>query len=134
MTLQPADYAFTGLVIVLAVTGLFRGLSGTLAFMVASAAAALSGAAGWHLSARWLESGWSRAGATLVAVLLVFGIVRFAIKKTVNGLLAQPSDAVFGMLAGLAASVVILVVWAYSGVCVECSSLAGAAAGMIGGI
>ena len=39
MQFLPADYAICGLTVVLAVTGLFRGFSGTLAFVLATLAA-----------------------------------------------------------------------------------------------
>ena len=42
MNLLPADYALGGLAIALAVLGLFRGLSGTLAFLMATLAASAS--------------------------------------------------------------------------------------------
>ena len=124
MDLQVADYALLGLVTVMAVTGLFRGFSGTLAFLVAVAAAAAAAALGWRLSVNWLETVWMRGAATLVATLLAFGLVRLLVKKTVNGLLAQPSDAIFGFLIGAALGVLILVAWAYSGVHLEYSTLA----------
>lgn len=124
MDLQVADYALLGLVTVMAVTGLFRGFSGTLAFLVAVAAAAAAAALGWRLSVNWLEAVWMRGAATLVATLLAFGLVRLLVKKTVNGLLAQPSDAVFGFLVGAVTGSLVIVAWAYSGWMLEYSSLA----------
>ena len=118
--------------IALAVMGLFRGFSGSLAFVAATAAAVVAGFAGWPLSERWLTAAWARGAATLVAVLLVFGFVRLVIKKTVNRLLSQPSDAIFGMLVGLALGVLLLAVWAYSGFFVEYSSIASRAAEFAG--
>jgi len=102
MTLQTADYVLCGLAIAAAVTGLFRGFSGTLAFALASAAAAAAGSFGWASSAEMSYSVWIRAGGVLVVALLVFGIVRYVIKKIVNKLLSQPADALLGAIAGVA--------------------------------
>ena len=57
-------------------------------------------------------------------LLLVFGLVRIVVKKLVNGLLSQPSDALFGMLTGAVFGLLILVAWAYSGFHLEYSNLA----------
>ena len=108
----------------MAVLGLFRGLSGTLAFLTGALAAGLAGSFGWSYSATLTCVTWQRGAGVLVAVLLVFGIVRLIVRKLVNGLLAQPSDALFGLLAGVAFGVLLLVIWAYSGVYLEYSVLA----------
>jgi len=122
--MQPADYAVLGVAAVFAVTGLFRGLSGTIGFLTASVASAATATFGWPLSSRWLASPWTRGLAVFVAALLVFGTVRMVVKKSVNGLLAQPSDAVFGMLVGVFAAALLLAAWAYSGFYTEFSSIA----------
>ena len=124
MQLLPADYVLCGLAIVMAVTGLFRGFSGTLAFLLASALAALAAGFCWTLSASYSDVVWMRAVGVLVATLLAFGLVRFVVKKIVNGLLAQPADAIFGMLAGAIAGALLVVAWAWSGVYLEYSNLA----------
>ena len=123
MELLPADYALCGLTLVLAVTGLFRGFSGTLAFVLATASAVFAGMFGWAYSASFTPELWMRAAGTIVGTLLVFGLVRLLIKKFVNGLLAQPSDAVFGMAIGALCGAVVLVAWAYSGLYPEYSNL-----------
>ena len=128
MTLQPADYVLCGLAIAAAVTGLFRGFSGTLAFALASAAAVASGAFGWGQSAAITDALWARAGGVLIVSLLVFGIVRLIVKKLVNGLLSQPADALFGTLAGAAICLAALVAWAKSGLFLEYSAIARAVA------
>ena len=122
--LQPADYALCGLTAVMAVTGLFRGFSGTLGFVLAGLAAAAVGCLSWSCSAALTPVGWQRAAVTLVATLLAFGTVRFIVKKLVNGLLAQPTDALLGMLVGAGLGVLLLVVWARSGLYLDCSCLA----------
>lgn len=123
MELLPADYALCGLTLVLAVTGLFRGFSGTLAFVLATASAVFAGMFGWAYSASFTPEIWMRAAGTAVGTLLVFGLVRLLVKKFVNGLLAQPSDAVFGMAIGALCGAVVLVAWAYSGLYPEYSNL-----------
>ena len=120
---QVADYVLCGVTIVAAVTGLFRGFSGTLAFALATAAASLVGSFGWSYSATMTDVAWQRGTGVLVATLLTFGIVRIVVKKLVNGLLSQPSDAIFGGLVGAGLGVAAVVVWAYSGLFPEYSSL-----------
>ena len=124
MQLLPADYVLCGITLVMAVTGLFRGFSGTLAFMLATVAAAGAGFLGWPYSASFTPVLWMRGAGTLVGVLLVFGLVRLIVKKLVGGLLAQPSDALFGAVIGALIGVLTVVVWAYTGFHVEYSSLA----------
>lgn len=120
----PADYVLGGLTVVMAVTGLFRGFSGTLGFALGSVAAALVGSLGWPYSASLTPVVWLRAVVTLVATLLAFGLVRLIVKKLVNGLLAQPTDALFGMLIGAGLGVLLLIAWARSGLYLEYSALA----------
>ena len=121
---QPADYALCGITVVMAVLGLFRGGSGTLGFVLGVIAAAAVGSFGWAYSASFTDVAWQRGAGVLVVTLLVFGIVRFIVKKLVNGLLAQPSDAIFGFLVGAALGVLMLAAWAYSGAYLEYSTLA----------
>ena len=125
---QPADYVLCGLTVVMAVTGLFRGFSGTLAFGLALAAAVFAATFGWAYSASFTEVLWQRGAGTLVGTLLTFGIVRVLVRKLVGGLLAQPSDALFGFAIGSAFGVLLLAAWAYSGFHLECSTLASEAA------
>lgn len=115
MELQTADYVLGGFAIAMAVLGLFRGLSGTLAFFAAAAAASVGGSACWAASASVTQVVWQRGALTLVGGLLVFGAVRIVCKKLVNGLLAQPADALFGLVLGLAFGLLPIVVWAYTG-------------------
>ena len=128
MELLPADYALCGLTLVLAVTGLFRGFSGTLAFVLATASAILAGMFGWTYSESFTPVVWMRGAGTLIGTLLVFGLVRMIVKKLVNGLLAQPSDALFGMAIGALCGAVVLVAWASSGLYPEYSNLVKAVA------
>lgn len=120
----PADYVLCGLTIVMAVLGLFRGFSGTLGFALGAVAAAFTASFGWACSESFTSVAWQRGAGVLVATLLAFGLVRLVVKKLVNGLLAQPSDAIFGLLIGAALGVLLLVAWAYSGAYLEYSHLA----------
>lgn len=124
MQLLPADYVLCGITLVMAVTGLFRGFSGTLAFMLATVAAVGAGFLGWSYSASFTPVLWMRGAGTLVGVLLVFGLVRLIVKKLVGGLLAQPSDALFGAVIGSLIGVLLLVIWSYTGFHIEYSNLA----------
>lgn len=124
MDFQLADYVIAGLTIILAILGLFRGFSGTLGFIAGAASAAATGVLVWNLSASFTPVWWIRAVATLVAVLLVFGIVRWAVKRMVNGLLHQPTDSLCGFLIGVMTGLGIVTVWAYSGLYLDYSVLA----------
>lgn len=124
MQLLPADYVLCGLALVSAVLGLFRGFSGTLAFALAVIIAALAGGFGWPWSASFTETVWMRVGGTLVVVLLAFGIVRALVRKLVNGLLAQPSDALLGLVTGALVGVLPVVAWGWSRMYLDYSTLA----------
>ena len=130
--LLPGDYVIGGLAVIMAVTGLFRGFSGTLGFAVASAAAAFAGSFGWGYSATLTDVTWQRAAGVLAASLLVFGLVRMIVKKLVNGLLAQPTDALLGAAIGALLGGLLLVAWAYSGIYLEYSNLAREVATYVG--
>jgi uncharacterized membrane protein required for colicin V production len=132
MELLPADYVLAALVMVLSVTGLFRGFSGTLAFVLAAAAAGAAGTLVWSWSGAFLDEAWMRYAVVLVSSLLAFGIVRVVVKKLVDGLLAQPGDAIFGFLAGLALGAGAVLLWAHSGMFVEYSNIVGAVRQFLG--
>ena len=129
---QVADYALCTATLVAAAMGMFRGFSGTLAFALATAVASCAGAFGWSSSATLTDGAWQRGAGVLVATLLTFGIVRLVVKKLVNGLLSQPSDAIFGGLVGAGLGVAAVVVWAYSGLFPEYSMLVRTVASYIG--
>lgn len=133
MELLPADYVLCGLAIVLCVTGLFRGFSGTLAFFAACAAAACTAAVAWPYTATLVEPTWQRGALALVATLLAFGVSRMIVKRCVNGLLAQPSDAIMGAIVGLVIGALIVAGWGFSGLGLEYSNLATEASRLIGG-
>lgn len=126
-----ADWILCGAAVVMAVLGLFRGFSGTLAFFLAVSAAALAANFGWLYSENFTAVTWQRAAGTLVATLLVFGLVRMIVKKLVNGLLAQPSDAILGFLVGAAFGALVAIGWAWSGMYTEYSYLVGVISGFL---
>ncbi len=128
----PMDWVLAGFVLSMAVMGLFRGFSGTLAFMAAIAAASVAGFKAWELAPNWLGQLWMCGAATLIVVLIVFGIVRLIVKKIVNGILAQPSDAVFGFVAGAVAGLVVIFVWAKTGLYTEYSNIVTEVAARVG--
>lgn len=96
--LATADIVILAGTAVFALFGLFWGFSGALAFLAGSVMGALGGRLAWTAAMEYGQTGWSRALVALVAAILVFGIVRWAVKKIVGGLLRQPADAVFGFL------------------------------------
>ncbi len=124
MDLLPADWVLCAFALAMAVLGLFRGFSGTLAFFVAIAVASGAGMALWNYLERYLSADWQRGAATLVAALLVFGLARIAVKKSVNVLLAQPTDALVGMVFGAVFGVAPVFIWAKTGMWLEYSRLA----------
>ena len=124
MELLPADYVLCALALVMAVMGMFRGFSGTLAFWLAGAAAAVVGSVTWPYSETVTPALWMRGGLTLLAILLSFGLVRTLVRRFVHGLLAQPADALLGFLAGAVTALLLVVGWAHSGFHLEYSKLA----------
>lgn len=124
MEFLPADYVLCAFAVFVSVTGLFRGFSGSLAFLAASGAAGSVAAFGWPWSENVTGVMWQRAGGVFIVSLLTFGLVRVIVKKTVNGLLAQPSDALFGFLTGALTAALVVFAWAYSGIYLEYSNLA----------
>lgn len=123
MEFLPADYALGALAIAMAVLGLFRGFSGTLAFALACISAGIVFYFGWEYSISFTPVVWLRGAGVLVAGLLAFGLVRLLVKKLVGGLLAGPSDALFGFLIGLVLAVLVAAAWAYSGIRTDLSNV-----------
>lgn len=96
------------------VVGLFIGLSGTLAFMVASVAAAFAAKFGWAYLTTLLDATWARILAAALISLVLFWVVRLFVAKTVKLVVAQPGDAIFGALAAGAMAYLMLaaIAWA----------------------
>ncbi len=123
MTLLPADYGLLALVGLLGILGLFRGLSGVLAFLAGSVTAAFIGIWGWNASFLAEYELWKRGIAVALAGLLSFGLVRLLVKFAINKLVSQPSDAIFGCVLGVLTGGLIIVGWALSGLGLEYSNL-----------
>ena len=119
----PGDWALGALALSLAVMGIFRGFSGSLALVSAGACATTAAMFFWGYLTRWEMQTWVRGAITLTISLLVFGIVRTIVKKVVNGLLAQPADAIFGFIVGLVVSALIVLMLAASGIGFEYSNI-----------
>jgi len=100
MSLTTADFILVCVAAAGLILGGFAGFSGALSFVIASGAAFLAGRLFWPWSVAFLAQDWARALATLVAVLLIFGIVRWVVRKLVGLALAQPADFIFGALVG----------------------------------
>ena len=113
MDLQIADYVLLALALVLVVLGLFRGLSGTLAFFIALAAATAAGRFGWAYAGGYVTQTWVRFTLVAAGALIAFGLVRACVTRCVHCLLDQPADALFGALAGLAGFLLVVYAWAY---------------------
>lgn len=113
MDLSVPDYAVLAVATGAAVVGLFVGFSGALAFLAGLFASVLFGFWAWPVSEGLIVSPWARGLAVGVASLLVFGLVRWLVRRFVHGLVAQPGDALLGMilsaLTGLA--VTLGIVW-----------------------
>ena len=70
-------------------------------------------------TSRWVLEALGHVDYGLVGVVGgLTGLVSF-----INGLLAQPSDALFGALIGASVGVLLLVIWASSGLYPEYSNL-----------
>jgi len=103
MSLAAADYIILGATLAAAIFGLFGGFSGALAFLAGVGAASAAVRLGWDPLAARISVNWLLVLAALAVALVAFGIARLIVKKTVNKLLAQPADAIFGMLVAAAA-------------------------------
>ena len=104
MQLATADYVILGATLVGAIFGLFGGFSGALAFLAGVGAASAAVRFGWDALASRIATPWLLALAALGVALVAFGIARLIVKKTVNKLLAQPADAIFGALTAAVAA------------------------------
>ncbi len=123
ITMLPGDWALGAAALSLSVMGLFRGFSGSLAFVAAGAGATATAMFLWGWLTRWAMQMWVRGAIALAVSLLVFGCIRAVVKKVVNGLLAQPADAIFGFAVGLLVSALAVLVLAAAGVGFEYSNI-----------
>lgn len=119
----PGDWALGAVTLFLSVMGIFRGFSGTLALVAAGATGTTVAMFFWGYLTRWEMQTWVRGAIALTISLLAFGCIRAIVKKVVNGLLAQPADAIFGFAVGLVVSALLVLIWANSGVGHEYSNI-----------
>lgn len=131
MILLPADYVLLGLVVLLATLGLFRGISGTLAFVAACAVAAVAAVLAWPRTVGFTETLWIRICSTVLMTVVAFGLVRLIVKTFVNKMFAQPADALFGLVVGALLGGLVICGWALSGFHTEYSNLVGCVAGYL---
>ena len=123
MDLLVADYVCIAVTVLFCVLGVFRGFSGSLAFFVACGAAGTAALFLWPHTLTVTGVLWLRGVGVALAALLMFGIVRITVKKTVKKLLDQPADSLFGLVLGVVISALLLAGWAYSGIYLEYSVL-----------
>ena len=108
-----ADYVIMSVSVIAGIAGLFIGFSGTMAFLAATVVSALAGKLAWAMSADYLATNWTRGLATVIATLLIFGLVRWGVRRIVNGLLRQPADSIFGFLVGAITGIVLSTIVVY---------------------
>jgi uncharacterized membrane protein required for colicin V production len=118
------DWLFIAIALIFSITGAFRGLSGTIAFVAAFSVSLASYYYFWPLSSEYFDSVPVRILVVMAVLLIVFGIVRLILKKTINVLISQPSDSIFGFLTGFALAFAILFVWVRSNLYLEFSYIA----------
>ena len=108
-----ADYVILSTSAVAGVAGLFIGFSGALAFLSATVVSALVGKLAWAFSADFFATNWTRGLVTVIVTLLAFGLVRWAVKRVVNGLLKQPADSIFGLLIAAITGILVSAIAVY---------------------
>ena len=113
MQFQGADYALCGAAALFVGLGRFRGFSGVFAFLVASVATAFASVRIWPRVEVLTDIVWLRVGLAVFAGVVVFGVVRIIVKKVVNGLLAQPVDAIAGCVVGLVCGAMVVLAASY---------------------
>ena len=118
-----ADYVCIAVAVLFCAFGVFRGFSSSLAFFVASAVSGSASLFLWPQTLSVTDVLWMRITAVAIIALLTFGIARIIVKKTVNGLLDQPADSLFGLVLGAAVFLLLLAGWACSGIHLEYSVL-----------
>lgn len=101
MTLFTPDYVIIAVALAVAIVGAFGGFSGSLALLLGAIAGGAAAKYGWAFSQGRFAEVWTQVLAVLAATLVVFGLVRFIVRKLVSGMLAQPADAIFGLAVGM---------------------------------
>lgn len=104
MELIAPDYVVLAIALAGAVVGLFVGFSGALAFLLATIVAGGAASYAWPRLVTEFPSTGMRGSVVAICALLLFGIVRFIVKRFVHGLVAQPGDAIFGAVLSATAA------------------------------
>lgn len=99
-SIEIIDYILLALLCFFVIMGLFRGASGFFSFISATIVSATVALTSWPIVCGYTNSAWIRVLAIIVLVLLAYGVVRCLVGWLVNKLLAQPADAIFGMVLG----------------------------------
>lgn len=117
MTLNIADYVLIGIALAALILGGCRGLSGTLALFFGTLAAVLTARFLWPCigEANFPHWVWIKFVIDMAVTLVVFGVVRVLVSKSVRFLLATPADTLLGGLAGLFIAAMMVYAWAYVG-------------------
>lgn len=114
MSLGSSDYIILGVSLAAAILGMFGGFSGALAFLAGVGAAVATLRFGWGYLESRIETPWVLGLAALVCALVAFGIARLIVKKCVKNLLAQPADAIFGVLVAAVAGFALAIAGAFA--------------------
>ena len=107
MTLYFTDYIILTASLGSGLVGLFTGFSGSLALLLASLGGGAVAKFGWDYAVKYLSEPGQRGLAVMVAILVVFGLIRALVRKLVAGVLDQPADAIFGFVVAAAFGCVI---------------------------
>ncbi|MBO5643126.1 MAG: hypothetical protein J6S51_03875 [Kiritimatiellae bacterium] len=124
--LLPADFVILAFALVIAITGLFRGISGTIGFILGASAGIGTIVFGWDMTQAYFDSLLVRVVVIGLIALLLFGLVRLVFTKFVHCLVAQPGDAIFGFFSGLLLGAALFAAWAWLGLGLEYSFIASA--------
>ena len=114
MTLAPADFAILLVAAAAAVFGLFVGFSGSLAFLAGVVASALTVKFGLQPLSSYFTEGWLRGLAALLLAIIAFGVARAVVRRVVHRIVAQPGDAILGLLVAGTAGALVAVGVAYA--------------------
>lgn len=104
MELLAPDYIVLAIALAGVVVGLFVGFSGALAFLLATVVAGGAASYAWPRLVAEFPSAGMRGTVVAIGALVLFGLVRFLVKRFIHGLVAQPGDAIFGAVLSAAAA------------------------------
>lgn len=123
-SIEIIDYILLALSCFFVIMGLFRGASGFFSFISATIVSATVALTSWPIVCGYINSAWIRVLAIIVLVLLAYGAVRCLVGWLVNKLLAQPADAIFGMVLGAVLGALLIYIAANTALIREYSVIA----------